>query len=260
MRRVVLILAAAVTAGSTVACGGGEVAVMAQLEGAATGTQETDAVALGTLPVYLLPYDRDALFDSLAQAYPEPEPEVPDSLFQLQQQVSERQREWQAAENRWGLLRDSLQNIAERMNAMDQSSGEYFALFQDFGDLEDEVSGLEQASQSAFQDFTQLQSRLSAQSREITLERQAWADEAYAPIDSIIEVRLEESGREEMADTTSAQGVATFTGVAAGQWWVYARYDRQYDELYWNEPIEVARGEEIQVRLTEENAEVRQKM
>ena len=47
-------------------------------------------IALGTLPVRLLPYDRDAIFDSLAQAYPEPEPQVPDSIQQLQEVVTER--------------------------------------------------------------------------------------------------------------------------------------------------------------------------
>ncbi|NIR45769.1 MAG: hypothetical protein GWN51_14595 [Gemmatimonadetes bacterium] len=54
--------------------------------------------------------------------------------------------------------------------------------------------------------------------------------------------------------------MARFTGVESGQWWVNARYDRQFDELYWNVPIEVSSGETVQVELTEENAEVRQQM
>ena len=135
MRRVVLILAAAVTAAATAACGGGEVVVTAQLEGEATGTQETEAVALGSLPVRLIPFDRDEVFDSLAQAYPEPEPQIPDSIVALQDRVIERQREWQLAENEWAQLRDSLQALSDTLQTMDQGSGEYFALFQDFGDL-----------------------------------------------------------------------------------------------------------------------------
>jgi hypothetical protein len=47
-------------------------------------------------------------------------------------------------------------------------------------------------------------------------------------------------GLEVQYDTTSAQGVARFTGVKPGQWWVNARYERQFDELYWNVPVEVA--------------------
>jgi hypothetical protein len=55
------------------------------------------------------------MFDSLAQAYPVPEPQIPDTIFQLQQQVIERQREWQRALVRWGALRDSLQVLSNRM-------------------------------------------------------------------------------------------------------------------------------------------------
>ena len=253
-------LAAAVAAATLSACGGGDVAVVAAIEGEAAGDEAAQDVALGSLPVRLLPYDRDAIFDSLTQAYSEPEPEFPDSIARLQDLVGQRQQEWRAAESRWGMLRDSLKTIADRMNAMDQGSGEYFALFQDFNSLEEEVETLEERSRTAFQDFSSLQSRLTQQSEEIRLQHRAWADEAFAPVDSIIEARLEAMGQVELADTTDAQGLARFRGVKAGQWWVHARFDRQFDELYWNEPIEVEGGEELVVRLNRENAEVRQKM
>jgi hypothetical protein len=176
MRRVVLILAAAVTAAATAACGGGDIAVLAQLDGAATGTQETEAVALSSLPIRLLPFDRDVVFDSLAEAYPEPEPEVPDSIFELQQRVQDRYLTYQQANTRWATLRDSLQTLSDRMQRMDQGSGEYFALYQEFNDMEGEVNTLETRANDAFEEFTTLQSRLNAQSQEITLARRAWAD------------------------------------------------------------------------------------
>lgn len=260
MRRGVLLLATTVAAATMSACGGGDVAVLAQLESGAAEAESTEAMALGTLPVRLLPYDRDALFDSLTQAYPEPEPQLPDSVAALQERVVERYAEWQEAQSRWGMLRDSLQGLSNRMNAMDQESGEYFALFQDFNDLESELDDLSDRSDQAFEEFTTLQSQFSNQSQEIRLEQESWADEAYAPFDSIVAARLEENGLEEQADTTNAQGMARFTGVREGQWWVHARYDRGFDELYWNEPIEVVRGEQVQVQLSEENAEVRQRM
>jgi len=260
MKRRVLILATAAAAGAMSACGGSDVTVLAQLE-AATGAETTEAVALSALPVRLLPYDRDALFDSLAQAYAEPEPQLPDTMFELQQQVAERQREWQQANNRWLTLRDSLRTILDRMNRMDRSSGEYLVLFRDYDDLETEVNQLQRQADESFRDFEQLQNRLSEQSQEIRAARRVWSDEAYAPVDSIITARMEAMGREALADTTSAQGVARFRGVKSGRWWVHARYDRQFDELYWNEPIDVERGGEIPpVRLTEENAEVRPKL
>lgn len=253
-------LAAAVAAATTSACGGGDVAVVAAIEGEQASEQTTDVVALGSLPVRLLPYDRDAIFDSLTEAYPEPEPQLPDTVAQLQELVAQRQQEWNTAQSRWGMLRDSLKTLADRMNAMDQGSGAYFAAFQDFNALEEEVESLQSRSDEAFREFTSLQTRLNQQSQEVRLRHRAWADEAFAPVDSLIEARLEEMGRQELADTTDAQGVTRFRGVKAGQWWVHARYDQQFDELYWNEPIEVEGGEELVVRLNRENAEVRQKM
>lgn len=259
MRRVVLTLMTAGVAWSATACGGGDVTVRAYLEQEMAATGEIETMALSSLPVRLLPFDRDAVFDSLQQAYPEPEPEIPDSIFDLQQRVIDAQAEWQEAETRWSALRDSLVAIRDRMEGMDQSSGEYYALFQDFNALESQVNQLEERSNTAFQEFTQVQERLNAQSREITIARQNWADEAFASIDSIFDLKHEQLGLEARWDTTGAEGIARFTGVPSGEWWVNARYDRQFDELYWNVPVDVS-GDVVQVELTEDNAEVRQQM
>jgi hypothetical protein len=260
MRRVVLTFAAGIIAATSVACGGGDVVVLAQLQEVAAGPEGAEGRPLASLPLYLLPYDRDAIFDSLSQAHPTPEPQVPDTVFALQDQVRDRYREWQTAERRWGLLRDSLQTMLNRMERMNPQSGEYFVMFREYNDLADEVEVLERRSTQAFEGFTSLQNRLQEEAREIQIQRELWADDAFAPVDSIIQARLEERRAQEHADTTSAHGVARFRGVSPGQWWIHGRYDRPFDELYWNIPIQVDRGEEIQVRLTEQNAEVRQKM
>lgn len=260
MRRVVLTFAAAIIAATSVACGGGDVAVLAQLQEGVAAVEGAEGRPLSALPIYLLPYDRDAIFDSLSQAHPTPEPEIPDTIFQLQDQVSERYREWQTAERRWGVLRDSLQVLSNRMERMNPQSGEYFVMFRDFNDLADEVEVLERRSRQAFEGFTDLQDRLEEEARGIQIQRELWADEAFTPVDSIIQARLQERGAQEYADTTDAQGVARFRGIPAGQWWIHGRYDRPFDELYWNIPIQVDRGDEVQMRLTEQNAEVRQKL
>lgn len=260
MRRVVLTLAAAATTLATAACGGGDVTVVAQLEAVTPATGETESMALSELPVRLLPYDRDAIFDSLARAYPEPEPVIPDSIQDLQDRVVASQQEWREANIEWMAIRDSLQTLSDTLSAMNQSDAEYFVLFQDFGDLEERVGGLETRANNAFAEFDTLQKRLNQQAREIELARRNWGDEAFAPVDSIFPAREEELGLEVQYDTTSTQGVARFSGVKEGRWFVNARYERQFDELYWNVPVDVPAGEEVEVRLTEENAEVRQKL
>lgn len=257
MKRLVLLTAIASTTLTAAACQQGEVYVVAQLvDPAADGAADTTAIA--DLPVRLLPYDRDAIFDSLGAAYSEPEPQIPDSLLALQQQIAVAQTEWQQAETEWAQVRDTLQAMSERLSSLSRASAEYRVLFNEFSDIEPREAQLNEQREQAFSEFTQLQSRLSQSSQEITALRSQWANEAFASVDSIIAVRLEALGLEEHADTTSAAGVASFE-VPPGEWWVYARYELPYNELYWNLPVEIPSGE-FTIRLTRENAEVRPKL
>lgn len=71
MKRALLVLAVLTAAAG---CSDSKVVVRAAL---AEGGQ-----AITDLPVYLLPYDRQALMDSLAEASDEPEPVIPEALLQ----------------------------------------------------------------------------------------------------------------------------------------------------------------------------------
>ncbi len=252
MKRTVLLTMTVASAALLSACGGGRVAVQAQLE------EDGEAQPLSDLEVWLLPYDRDAVFDSLAEAHPEPEPQISDSVLDLQDRVIAAQRAWQEAQAEWNALRDSLRAISEQIEGLSRASGEYVALFREFNELEPRVEELDEETEELFQTFTQLQSRLTAQTQEIRFRRANWGDEAFADVDAVFATRIEELGREPRADTTDATGV-TYFSAPAGDWWVYSRYELPFMELYWNEPIEVVRGETVTVRLNEETAERRQK-
>lgn len=249
MRRLVLLLAA----GTAVSAGcGGDVVVQAQLERG----DGAEPMALANLPVRLLPYDRDAIFDSLKAAYPEPEPAIPDSVLQLREQLVTAQAEWQQNEARWNEVRDSMRTIREQMDKLSRTSGEYRLLYRDFDRLEAEERTVNRRREAAFARYDQLQKQLASQLEEIRLKQEAWADEAYAPVDSIIPALLKALGREELADTTDASG-SIRVKAPKGQWWVHARYMLPNEELYWNVPVEVAGGDPVVVQLTRQNAEVR---
>jgi hypothetical protein len=84
-----------------------------------------------------------------------------------------------------------------------------------------------------------------------------WAAEAYVDVDAVMDAKARGAGTV-VADTTDASGrAATNLMVKPGQYWVYARYEEVYSELYWNIPITVARGEPVTVTLNRSNAEVR---
>jgi hypothetical protein len=254
MNRVMLMLAVAGSA-ALAACGGSEIVVQAALE----GEQGGDPIPLRDLQIRVLPYDRDLIFDSLRAAHPTPEPEIPAELSALERQITEAQLTWEQAETRWATVRDSLQQLGAAMQRMNRASGDYTLAFRDFTRLEGEEQRLRQSRTRAFEQFTGLQQRYTSQADEVRVSRAQWADEAYEPVDSIILVRVREMRREQVTDTTGASGVARI-GVKPGEWWVHARYELPYQELYWNIPVQVTRGEPVQIRLTRENAELRPKL
>ena len=74
MRNAILFLALAGTIASA-ACGPTEVTINAQME--VSGAEGTEVRPLADMEVQLLPFDRDAIFDSLAGEAGTPEPEIP---------------------------------------------------------------------------------------------------------------------------------------------------------------------------------------
>lgn len=258
MKRLLLVLVTASGAALMSACGGGEVVVLVEAERSPTASE---ASAIPNLMVRLLPYDRDMVFDSLQAAFPEPEPEIPATLVDLQNELAEANAEWQEATSRWNNLRARLREISEEMEAMGpqgRTTVEYEMLFRDFADLEPQVDRAQRDMDRAFERFNTLQNEYVTQADETRVRREMWEDRAFADVDQVILAKLEEVGLMEMADTTTSSGVVRFRP-KSGTWWVVARYELPYHEYYWNVPVDVQRGEPIQVRLSRENALIRPK-
>ena len=240
------------------ACGPTQVVVPAEI---AQNDQSQDAEprALGDLEIRLFPYDRDAIFDSLTAAAARPEPPIPDSVLATQNQVAESQQAWRDAEARWNTLRDTLRTLSDELDQMNRQQGQYRVLYNEFQDMEDEYADVEDERDAAFEAFTSLQGASLAAAQEIRLLRETWADEAYAEVGVAMTAHERASGLQVLADTTDANGIAEFEA-DAGDYWVTARYELPYTELYWNISITVVRGEPLQVRLMRDNASSRPKL
>lgn len=254
MKRV-LALPAVVLLLGTAACSKPEVVAEAVIVQQGTG----EALPLADLPIRLLPYDRDAIFDSLTAAASSPEPPITPEFQQQREQVQAAKEEYDQAELRWGVVRDSLRVLSEATERMNRqglrTTPQYAQAFQQFNRLDAEEDRVKQQMDAAFARFTQLQSATIGRADSLRVARETWADEAFSDFERIVEAKLEESGREEFADTTNAAGVAQFR-VPKGRWWVYGRYTLPYHELYWNIPLEVT-DDSTHIRLSEENAEER---
>ena len=241
------------------ACGPTQVVVTAEIA-AADPTQAGEPRALGDLEIRMFPYDRDAIFDSLTAAASTPEPAIPDSVLDAQNQVAAAQQAWRDTEARWNVLRDTLQTLTEELDQLSRTQGQYRILFQDFQELDDEYARIEGQRDTAFGEFTTLQAASMAAAEETRLLRERWADEVFAEVDAAMVLKERASGLSTLYDTTDASGVADGFEAKAGDYWVTARYELPYTELYWNVPITVVGGEPAQIRLTRENATARPKL
>ncbi len=233
------------------ACGPVPVTVIA-----VDGESDEDGTSLGNLEVRMLPYDRDQIFDSLENAALTPEPQVPPDLLAAREEIAEAQREWRETETRWNALRDTLGKLNTVLERLNRGENRYRTLFRDWTALDNQRARAERQVSTLFERFESLQAASIGRMDSMRFTREDWADQAFVDFDEIALAKIDASGLDPVADTTNAQGMAAFS-VPPGEYWINARSMRVFDELYWNVPIVVARGELLEVRLSHENAEVR---
>lgn len=238
------------------ACGPGEVTVTVEVEMLDPETGEQTPRPIEDLRVQLIPFDRDFIFDSLTQASDTPEPQFPEELLMRRDSLLLFQEQWREAEAEWLALRDQLEGIAEEMEDYNPAEPRYQQLFNQFSQLEGRYVSAEQRKDSAFARFDELQQSTFAELEQARAQIQAWEDQAFADYGTIVQERLREMRREILADTTDATGRTQFRP-QPGEWWVYSRFQLPTVELYWNVPIQVERGEPVELRLTRENAQER---
>jgi chaperonin cofactor prefoldin len=230
----------------TAACGPGEVVVTMEIETANPEGEGTTMRALSDIEVQLLPYDRDQVFDSLSEAFGTPEPAIPPELEAARDEVQQAQQEWDALQRRWNTLRDTLQTITSEMEQYSRGEATYVTLFREFQDFDSELGTVERQMNAAFERFDELQRGTIRASDSIRILQDSWADDAFADVGEVFLAKQRASGLDLAVDGNLR--------VAPGQYWVHARYELPYTELYWNVPITVERGEPVLVRLTRENA------
>lgn len=252
-------LTAAMTALVLSACGPAEVVVTAEIQIDDPQSGTTVSRALPNLQIDLLPYDRDVVFDSLSRVAETPEPEIPPDVLEAQAVVAAAQQEWRDLEARWSVLRDTLQKLNTELGRYSPAEAQYRLLFRDFQDLEAEYNRVNGQQDRAFARFDSLQRAGLQREQEVRLLRQAWADEAFADVTPILRERIRASGLPMVVDTTDASGTVAFR-VKPGQYWLHARYEQPYTELYWNVPVTAQRGEPVQVVLSRANALERPKL
>jgi hypothetical protein len=243
------------------ACGPTTVVVAIEIDVPNPDGDGTIQRALSEVEVRLLPYDRDVVFDSMTAAFSSPEPSIPEDLVAARDEVRLAQEVWQRSQTRWNTIRDTLQKLNTAMERYSRGEAQYVALFREWGDFDAELGGVDREMNRSFDRFTALQQGTIRASDSVRILQENWGDEAFTEAGVVFLAKSRASGLDEVTDTTDAQGIArTHLQVKPGQYWVYARYELAYTELYWNVMITVESGDPIQVRLTRENAQERIKL
>ena len=243
------------------ACGPAEVVVTMEIDVPNPDAEGTMQLALSDIEVQLIPFDRDVVFDSMATAYGTPEPEVPQDLIEQRAEVQAAQAEWDAATRRWATIRDTLQKLSGVLETLNRGSGDYVVLFREFNDWDSQLGAAERAQERTFAAFDALQQGTIRASDSVRVLQDNWADDAFAGVGTVFAEKQSVLGLDWVMDTTDASGVARGgLMVKPGQYWIYARYEQAYTELYWNVPITVEGGEPLTVSLTRSNAQERIKL
>ncbi|NNF11664.1 MAG: hypothetical protein HKN72_00460 [Gemmatimonadetes bacterium] len=243
---------------SAAACGPAEVVVTIEVEVPNPEGDGTVVRALSDVEVQLVPFDRDAVFDSLTQVYGTPEPEVPQELIDRRLVVQDAQAEWDEANRLWSTIRDTLQKLNTAMEPLARGEARYVTLFREWQEWESQLNAAERDVNQTFAAFDSLQQGTIRESDSVRILQDNWADDAYAGVGTVFSEKARVSGLDWVVDTTDANGVARGNlMVKPGTYWVHARYELPYTELYWNHMITVEGGEPMTVRLTRENAQER---
>ncbi|TVP57863.1 MAG: hypothetical protein EA351_05060 [Gemmatimonadales bacterium] len=238
------------------ACGPGEVLVTAEIDVNNPETGQLETRPLGDLELQLLPFDRDAVFDSLTEAAPRPEPELSDELEERRQEYIEVQAAARDAEIEWLTRRERLQEINREMEQYSAGETRYRELFNEFEDQEDRLNAAEATMNRLFGELEELQATVLDQLQQARLQQETWEDEAFADYGDVVAAKLSEAGRDIGYDTTDATGMARLQ-LQPGTWWIHTRHRLPTEELYWNVRVEVERGDPIEVLLNRSNAATR---
>ncbi len=216
---------------------------------------DAEAEPVNDLEVQFLPFDRDSLFAAIIGQAATPEPAIPADLEEASLIEQELRDRWSAAESSWNNVRDSMRSITAQLDNLDDRSPQYRQLFDRFGDLEDREQALNRQRQAAFDEFSDMQQATQQRVDSICIVIDSWEEAAFAGYGDIEDDLLMALGREVLADTTDADGMA-WAPAAGGPWWIHARMNTAAGELYWNVMIDEASSDTL--RLVPGNADLRQ--
>jgi len=209
--------------------------------------------------VAAIPFDPDAILDSLAGIAVDPSPTfsaLEEALFAFE---PSNDTALAAINEPWLALRDSAATLSESLQAMDRAGPAYAAAYEQFRALYAEFTRrtAQRDRELSALDGNAVKLARWAQAAADTLR--TWERTAYAAYDSLASAALTASGGEAHTLTTEMDGEAHVT-LEPGMWWLVVRRadtENPFLEYYWNVPVQVNGLVPTVLTLTEHHALLR---
>ncbi|MEE8492170.1 MAG: hypothetical protein V3S60_11040 [Acidimicrobiia bacterium] len=199
---------------------------------------EANPTVASSLPLVILPYDRDSLLDLLERqaARPRPHVAVLDSLFAA---FRVPYLEVARAARMVDRYRDSMTTLKAAMDTLPREDEAYRFRFQLFAQLSDSLERSEARRERATTALRRARRTFVPLSDSLRQEVRVWEETTFDGYDSLVTALADLTDRTGLIDTTDSTGHATML-VGRGAWWVYARawdVEDPNSEWYWNVQI-----------------------
>ncbi len=217
-------------------------------------------VPLSNLEIVALPFDHDALRDSLAQASGVDRPEFPDLEAELlsyeRPDISglvESLQPWQA-------IYDSVRHLADSLHiAGTDGSAAYAAAYDRLRQQYRRLAQSTAERDDAIRDQIGADNELALRVAGAADSLRDWEGTALALYPTLADSAIAKAGREPRRASTDSNGVASFT-LEPGRWWFVAIWtdpENPFREYYWNVGLSVSLMNSRSIPLHRDNADVR---
>ncbi len=214
---------------------------------------EHSGTADPSLPIAILPYDRDA---ALAHAAAVVRPPTVSAQAQgLLDSIPARFASLLARDGAWTVLRDSTELLARQLESLARSSEPYRRLYARFSDVSRRAQRAGRNLEADRQAVDGARETLDPALERYRAAVRTWGSRVAKVYEDAIVAAMLAARRDAVIDTLTSGELTT--RLRPGRWWLYARAPdsrNPYGELYWNVRIDVAEGRLTTVSLSDSNA------
>ncbi len=202
-----------------------------------------DETPVAGLEVLALPFDRDALRDSIAETHEAARPTFPELEAELAEYELPDLSGLDEVTDPWIAIHDSVTHLADSLNrAGSDSSQRYAAAYARLGEQYRRLARTAVDRESAIRDRIGNDRLLAARAAVAADSMRRWEASVLASYPALADSAIARSGRSPQTVVTDENGRASIT-LTPGEWWFVAVQvdpNNPYQEYYWNVSISLS--------------------